>query len=163
MKIKLKLNQETSGGKERNSPVTPKTNSNISPTSAGKGSAFTSYWLKMRSLRKTKAKLPSTPKRRVEILDTLTDSPSTSKILETRGRILTNKTRKKLKMADKVMSSVKALITETKVEKPSKSDKPQAFRVLAHTVISSGKATDRGSLSSLKRYYQIEEAQKLVG
>ena len=127
MRIKLKegqSSQKDSAGKEED----------IAMSSPSGSSSFISRFAKCRQVKKTKSTLPKTPTKRAEVVKKLIQSPSTSKILTEEGLILTPQCKRKLEVADDVISSLQENIAEAKQSNTSKSDKKHAYDILRATV-----------------------------
>jgi hypothetical protein len=78
--------------------------------------------------------LPKTPTKRAEIVKSLIRSPSTSKILCKEGVIVSPECKKKLEVAEQVISSLKENIEEVKQPNSSKSEKKHAYNILRATI-----------------------------
>ena len=61
---------------------------------------------------KVKTSLPKTPKKKANIIATLSKSPRTGKILEKRGHVLSPEVQQKLKISDALTKSVSNSISE---------------------------------------------------
>ena len=121
MRIKLK-EQEKHGGDD------------TTVLSQSTSSSFTSRFSKCRQVHKTKSTLPETPSRRAEVVKTLVQSPTTSKILRNEGLLITPECKRKLQIADDVISSLQENIKEATQANSSKSDKKHAYNILRATV-----------------------------
>ena len=68
--------------------------------------SFVSQRSEKTAVRKVKKTLPSTPQRRARVLQKLVESPTTVEILEKRGVILSQKTRRTLELGEEVLDSL---------------------------------------------------------
>ena len=76
--------------------------------SATEKSGFHSYWSQWRAVKKAKDSLPKTPEKKARIIERLSTSPRTSRILEDRGILLTPEVRKGFQVGRAVMSRLRA-------------------------------------------------------
>lgn len=88
--------------------------------SAEDGSAevvFGSRSTEHRAVKRAKAGMPATPRRKSRILEKLIESPRTCRYLEKKGVIMSNYTRKTLRFGDTVMNNIKTKIKDVKLKK----------------------------------------------
>ena len=99
---------------------------------------FTSKFSKCRKIKKVKAVLPSTPKKKAEVIKHLIDSPATSHILTEENVILSPECRKKLEVADAIVDSVTESLGEVKVVTSKESQKKHAYKVVCAAILKKG-------------------------
>ncbi|KAJ8300504.1 LOW QUALITY PROTEIN: hypothetical protein KUTeg_022023 [Tegillarca granosa] len=86
-------------------------------------SSFSSRSTKCRQVKKTKSTLPKTPTKRAEVVKSLIRSPTTCEILSKEGVIVTPECKRKLDVADQLISSLKENVNDVKQSNSSQSEK----------------------------------------
>lgn len=96
-----------------------------------KHSPFASRTTENRAIKRAKDKLPKTPQKKAHIIQKLTESPNTSKILEERGVINSKTTRRSLEIAEDVIGSLSEHIASVKPTKGRPTtEKRDAYKTL---------------------------------
>ena len=88
-----------------------------------------------RHVKKIKDDLPKTPEKKAAIVEKLINSPTTSKILECQGNLITEKKKKKIEFAERVIDEVSKNISESKSPGNSSKERKVGKHVLLKTAV----------------------------
>ena len=75
---------------------------------------YTSKTSEHRALTKVKRVMPDTPEKRAHIIQKISDSPQVSQILARKGVQINKHVKRKIKMGEAVMESLKHCLSQTK-------------------------------------------------
>ena len=105
-----------------------------------------------RYVKKAKAALPNTPRRKSRVVEKLINSPSVKSHLEEKGLIISERARRQLKLGENVLHSVKSKLKDVTKRGTVEKEKKTAYQIL-HNAIFYGvkKYTIGAGLSSFLR------------
>lgn len=143
MRIKLKISADNSDQLEN--------------TSQDSSSAFKSRFAKSRKMKKVKSVLPCNPTKKAEVTKELVKSPSISKILTEQNAIISPVCRRKLEVADAVISSVQDSLEEVRETSSKDTQKQHAYKVVRAAIVKKDKKRSALVKKVLKMSYRSRQ------
>ena len=136
--------------------VEESTNRRTKETEAKASSGFTSYSAERRTLRKVKDVLPQTPMKKARVIECISRSQNTSKILEKEGIILSPASRKQLNMGQDLTSTINNKLAEAKPKGGCRKDRLIAYKQLKDVVSGIKPHRKPRQPSYLTKYFEVK-------
>lgn len=117
---------------------------------------FSSYWSERRAVKRATKAIPMTPIKKAKVIEKLSQSPRTSKILEARGILMTSRNMENLKLGAAMLSRLKTDLDQVKPKGGSKKDKLHAYRSIKSAITAAPLSKNSKIRGCLRKYFKVK-------